>query len=138
MNRLVLSLLLISVLGCTKVIEAPTSPSSTTTTTTTPPPVITDKIDFRVFGVQLFNPINIQYTDPVNGTTFVSGTTPYFVTVSSKQNDVFLFIEARGFGTNSQASTLQVQIFVNGILFREGISSGATLLAQAAGTYHRP
>ena len=137
MKRVFLTLLLILVTSCTKVVETPTSPAPTPTTPA-PPPVVVDKIDFRVFGEQLLNPINIQFTDPVNGTTFVSGTTPYFVTVTSKQDNVFLFIEAKGFGTNSQASTLQVQIFVNGALFREGISSGSTLLASASGTYRRP
>ena len=132
MKKLISFLLIISLVGCTKVYnEAPTSPSPVAPTTKT-----ADKIEFRVFGQNVFSPVSIRHTDPINGVTIYSGGIPYFAAVSSKDDSIFLFIDASGNG-NFSSSSLQVQIFVNGKLFREAFSQGFALQAQASGTYRR-
>jgi hypothetical protein len=110
--------------------RSPTGPGTT-------PVVTSDRVEFRVFGSDLFSQVNIRYQDPKNGTTLVTSTVPYFFEVTNRDPSAFFFLEAKGFG-NSTNSTLQVQIFVNGRLFKEGAAIGFTLQAQAAGTYHRP
>jgi hypothetical protein len=128
-TRLALVLVLVST-GCTKVYNSPSSPSATPTPTHKLP----DRIEFRVLGQQLSGPIAIRHTDPINGVTLYNGGVPYFAAVSSKQDSIFLFIEATGFGIFS-TSGLQVQIFVNGQLFREAFTQGFSLSVQASGTY---
>jgi hypothetical protein len=134
MKRLLLFPLLL-VVACTEIYNneretsSPTAPSTTTGG---------DRVEFRVFGSSVLGtfPVNIRHTDPINGVTIYSGGIPYFAAVSSREESIFLFVEGSGFGSLS-TSTLQVQIFVNGRLFREGFSQGFTLQAQANGTYRR-
>src|SRR4051812_12091496 len=109
--------------GCTKVYNSPTSPDPTPTPEGKRK---ADKIEFRVFGQQLTGPISIRHTDPINGLTLYNGGVPYFASVTSTQDTIFLVIEATGFGTFS-SSGLQVQIFVNGALFREAFSQGFSM-----------
>lgn len=134
MRRVTLVILLVLplYLSCTKVYnETSKTPTSPTQTTKVP-----DKIEFRVFGIQLFQPVVIKHTDPINGLSLYSGGVPYLATISSKDESIFLFIDASGTG-QSNTSNLQVQIFVNGKLFREAFSQGFTVAASASGTYRR-
>lgn len=127
-----LAIVLISLVGCTKVYQqSPTSPTPVVPVTKSP-----DKIEFRVFGQQLSGPVSIKHTDPINGNTLYNGGVPYFASVSSNQDTIFLFIEATGNGLFLN-SGLQVQIFVNGQLFREAFVQGFTLTVQASGTYRK-
>lgn len=133
MRRILIILLLPLLLSCTKVYnETPTSPSAVAPTTTKQP----YKVEFRVFGQQLSGPINVKITDPINGNTLYTGGVPYFASFNTNQESMFLFVEATGFGTFS-SSGLQVQIFVNGTLFREAFSQGFSMTCQASGTYRR-
>jgi len=132
--------------ACTKVYTdddrnngAVVTPTPLPTPTPTPAPVVkTDRIEFRVLGAGLaaFTPVIVRHTDAVNGLTLYAGATPYFVQFDSTESTVFLYIEASGSGSLLQ-STLQVQIYVNGKLFREGYAQGVTLSATASGTYRR-
>jgi len=127
-------MIILSITSCTKVYnESPTSPSATVAPGT---PKVADKIEFRVFGQQLSGPVNVKITDPINGNTLYSGGVPYFASFTSNQDSIFLFIEANALGTFS-TSGLQVQIFVNGTLFREAFSQGFSMTCQASGTYRR-
>lgn len=133
MKKLTIGLLLLLAVSCTKVYnEAPTAPTSTVDQTHKVP----DKIEFRVFGTQLLQPIIIKHTDPINGISLYSGGVPYLATISNPDQSIFLFIDASGFGQFS-SSSLQVQIFVNGKLFREAFSQGFVVAASASGTYRR-
>lgn len=117
---------------------APTpAPTPTPTPTPTPAPRL-DKIEFRVIGSNIspVPPVLVRHTDAVNGLTLYAGAVPYFMQFDSTEPTVFLYVEAQGTG-NLFASTLQVQIYVNGKLFREGFSQGFTLYTSAAGTYRR-
>ena len=119
-------------LGCTKV-TVPTQPSSTTSTTA--PVVIKDSIEFRVFGQGLLLPATIRFIDPLNGLTIVTASPPYFAAVESTDSSVFLFCQAQA--TAFSTGSLQVQIFVNGRLFREAAQFGSNLDVIASGTFRR-
>jgi len=119
--------------SCTKVY---TQPSDNTTTTTIIQVPTADTIEFRVFGSNPFGPIQVKHIDPLNGLTLTTTSLPYFASVQSRESSDFLFLEASGFGA-SNTSTLQVQIFVNGKLFREAGSIGLNLFASASGTFRR-
>lgn len=125
--------------GCTKVYtdEGRTTVTTTGPVTTAPTPVA-DTIEFRVVGLALstFSPVVVRHTDAVNGSTVYSGTVPYVVSFRSLDSSVFLAIDATATGAAS-TSALQVSIYVNGRLFREGVASGYTLSASANGTYRR-
>ncbi len=62
---------------------------------------------------------------------------PYLATVKSTDASVFLYVEAQALSL-VQTSTLQVQTYVDGRLFREGYASGlGPLVASASGTFRR-
>jgi hypothetical protein len=151
-RRRLFSTLLVAMLGsaplaCTKVYPdrttdrtaTPTPTAPTPTPTPTPAPVpVADRIEFRVLGTNLsaVTPAIVRHTDALNGTTLYTGAVPYFVSFTSLDTDVFLYIEAQAVGANVTA-TLQVQIYVNGRLFREAFAQGLALNAQASGTFRR-
>ena len=89
---LVLSLLLISIAGCERddddKVRNVTGPG-----VVSPAPKF-DRVEFRVFGSNLFSQVNIRYQDPRNGTTLVTSTVPYFAEVTNQENNAFLFLEA--------------------------------------------
>lgn len=122
--------------GCTRVYNqgAPTGP-----TVTTPPAETADKIEFRVFGNVGAAPVLIKFTNTVDGLSVLSSASlPYVATIQSEESSIFLYLEASALSGLLSGGTLQVQIYVNGRLFREGFASGiATLTATAAGTYRR-
>src|SRR5262245_28809371 len=130
-----LVLLLAAAASCAKV-ENPSGPtrvSSPPVTTTTPTtPAVGQAIQFRVNGSNLLSSVTIRHFDPLNGLTIVTTNTPYLADVKIPDASAFVSIEASSTGLTF--STLQVQIFQNGRLFREGISVGSVLFASASGT----
>src|SRR5262245_21077085 len=141
-RRCLAALLVAGVLAACAKVENPSGPTSRSpdpnvaspTAPTAPAPAAADRIEFRVFGATLLTPITIKHIDPVNGLTITTSSPPYLATVTSTDADAFLYLEGSGFGVST--SVLQVQIFVNGKLFREGSSVGSVLFAQASGTIH--
>src|SRR5262245_16205550 len=129
-----LVLLLAAAASCAKV-ENPSGPTRTTsppvTTPATPTPV-GEVIQFRVQGSNLLSVVTIRHFDPLNGLTMVTTNTPYVADVRIPDATAFVSIDASSTGLTF--STLQVQIFQNGRLFREGISVGSVLFASASGT----
>lgn len=120
------------VVGCTRV-EVPTSPDRTgATAAPSAAPTVTDRIEFRVLGFNLLSPATIKYIDPVNGLTLTTSAPPFVVDVTSTAPSAFVYLEASAIGFSTGA--LQVQIMVNGRLFREGASVGGSLFASAGGT----
>lgn len=132
--------------GCTKVYNqlpaTTTAPSSTPSSSTTP-----DTIEFRVFGTIGSALATIKYTDSINGLTVQSGASlPYVARITSTQPEIFLLLDASvpastltADGGVIQPATLQVQIVINGTVFREGYATGVDALdATAEGTWRRP
>jgi len=138
--RSIALILIVAAAGCTKVYNSQPvvqNPVSPTTTPATP----ADLIEFRVFGVVGNAPVAIKYTDSVDGLTAAAAASlPYVATVRSADDFIFLYLEAQSSPTTLLVTpNLQVQIYVNGKLFREGFASGSavTLVATAAGTFRR-
>lgn len=132
-NRLTLAAAFVAVLlvACNRV-DVPTQPDQPTTPPPTTPVQVSDRIEFRVFGTNLLTPATIKHIDPLNGLTITTSAPPYLATVISTDPSAFVYLEASAFGFS--LSTLQVQILVNGKLFREGASIGSSLFAAASGT----
>jgi len=110
-------------------------------TPTTPTPVVADVIEYRVTGQTGGAPVSIKYTDSINGLSILPAVgLPYFASVQSTDAEVFIVLEASanavsGFGATA---VLEVQIFINGRLFREAYATGfGPLYASASGTWRR-
>lgn len=109
--------------------DSPTAPSQTK-----------NKVEFRVFGSNLSTTqVTIRHTNSIDGMTNFTGLVPYLSSFDSTDDSVFLYLEATANPFSSfPAPNLQVQIFVDGRLFREGAAQGTfPLYAQAAGTFRR-
>jgi hypothetical protein len=126
----------LAVSACSRSNATAPSPLSPTTPTPTAPAPNTDRIEYVVQGANLLGPATIRFDDPLNGLTLTTSDLPYVATATNTDPSAFLYVEASGFGQFLQ-STLQVQIFVNGRIFREGSSTGFTMFASASGTYQR-
>lgn len=118
---LVLSFALIA--GCSNNdVLNPNSPSPTPVPATTTTPVTANRIEFRVTGNA--GGVRVRYSNPVDGLTQVVTTLPYVATITTQQNDMFLSLEATPtFWVSNTFPFLSVQIFVNGVLFREANTS---------------
>jgi hypothetical protein len=129
--------LVLAVAACTKV-ENPTAPSHTLTppATSTPPTPGTDRIEYVIQGANLISVATIRFADPREGLTLTTSSLPYVATVTNTDPTAFLYVEASAFGATT-ISTLQVQIFVNGKIFREAATTGLNLFASASGTFQR-
>ena len=133
MSRIISILLIIGLMGCTKVYNDGSNRGNPTGASQVNK---FDKVEFRVFGQQLLSAVIIRHTDPANGITIYNGASPYFATINSNQDNVFLFLEASATGISFN-SVLQAQIFVNGQLFREASAQGSAMTVQISGTYRR-
>lgn len=132
-RRSLFSLLLLSVVtvsGCTKVY---TDDDERNGPPTSPAPVVkADIIEFRVAGN--FPSAIVRHSDSINGLTQVTTGLPYFASVSSTRENIFISLEASAIGTGN----LQIQILVNGLLFREANSTSFGPVLSVNGTYRRP
>src|SRR5262249_50477928 len=89
-------------------------------------------IEFRVTASSLLSQITIRPFDPLNGLTIVTTDPPYLAAVTIRDATAFVSLEAHSTGLTF--STLQVQIFTNGRLFREAAAVGSVLVAATSGT----
>lgn len=143
--RVALVVAAVAAVGCTRVYNQlpATGLSTMTAPSTTPTP---DTIEFRVFGAIGSALATIRYTDSINGLTVQSAASlPYLARITSTQPQIFLLLDASVPASMQlvdgvvQPADLQVQIFVNGTLFREGYATGVSALdATAEGTWRRP
>jgi hypothetical protein len=109
-------------------LPAPTSPTNPTTQV--------NKIEFRVSGTA--SSVRVRFTNPVDGTTLVTTSLPYVATISTAESSMFLSLEA-----TTSASLfnpypfMSVQIFVNGVLFREAVTSDIFTTLSVSGTWRK-
>jgi hypothetical protein len=141
MRRLLaIAALLLLVPGCTKIYNDRDRRS--TVALTTPTPVAADTIEFRVLG-NVSVPVTIRHSNSLDGLTVNPGASlPYYAAIQSNDESIFLLLEAQPIMPATPAAgaalpVVQVQIFVNGKVFREAYATGATAFAQASGTYRR-
>jgi hypothetical protein len=119
--------------GCDREPIVVTAPTPTPTPApTTPAAPIADRIEYRVTGANVLSAVTVRFSDPANGLAITSSTLPFIATATNTDPSAFVFLEASGFGFST--SSLQVQIFVNGRVFREASAVGSVLFAQASGT----
>jgi hypothetical protein len=132
-RRFLLTAFLLSVVtvsGCTKIYDDDDDEDGPLTT---PAPVVkADVIEFRVSGS--FPSAIVRHSDSINGLTQVSTGLPYFASVSSTRENIFLSLESSAVGIGN----LQIQILVNGMLFRESNSTTFSPALSVNGTYRKP
>jgi hypothetical protein len=89
----------------------------------TPPTQIRDRIEFRVLGNA--TAAHVRHTTSFDGGTQVTTGLPYLANFDSTASSVFLSLDATptSFPFSVAYPFMQVQIFVNGTLFRETSSS---------------
>ncbi len=112
------------------VINNPTAP--------TPPPVVINTIEFRVVGNA--SSVRIRHVNPVDGLSQVSTVLPFVVSLRTDQAAMFLSLEVLplSYPPGLLFPFLSVQIFVNGVLFREGSSADLLMLPiSVSGTWRR-
>jgi len=118
---LLVSLALISSVGCTRTyITTPTQPTNTTQTDTTNKIA---KIEFRVTGNA--QSVRVRYSNERDGLVQTTSTLPFFSSFTSTSDNLFLSLEVTpiSFSQITQFPFLSAQIFVNGDLFREATST---------------
>lgn len=100
-------------------------------TPTPPPPPATLRIDYRVTG-DIPN-TQITFFTATQGTTEVKTDLPWTISYTSSDLHPFLFLAAETPNDNFTTGSIDVQIFVNGVLFREARGSGVTISVSASG-----
>lgn len=118
--KLLCTVAMIGVSACSDVnVESPTRASDTSNSNNS----AMSKIEFRVTGNA--TSVRIRSSDSNNGLSQVITTLPYTNTFTTSNDSLFLSLDATPI--NYSALTvfpfLSVQIFVNGILFREATSN---------------
>jgi hypothetical protein len=103
------------------IVVNPTNPSTNPTTPTEVAKPI--KVDYRVSGNAIT--ARIRYSNPIDGLTQVITALPFSVSFSTTTDQIFLSIESTPLTYPSTViyPFMSVQIFVNGVLFREASSA---------------
>lgn len=123
---LVLCALLVGVACSDTNIIVPTSPSTLPVTNPNPTPnvpvVQTHKIEYRVTGNA--TGALVRYSNSNDGIAQVTTVLPFVFNITTNQQSIFLSLSATptGYGFSS-SPFMAVQIFVNGVLFRETASA---------------
>jgi len=128
--RLLLILLPLLALGCSEDNPRPVDPTLPGPTPL-PPDTQPAKIEYRVTGT--LDRAVITYANAVQGTTEITTELPWFASFTSTQQQTFVYLEAEAVPFNEEEGTLLVQIFVNGVLFRESRERGLTPNVIASG-----
>lgn len=90
------------------------------------------EVSYRVTGT--IRNAHITYFSSVQGTTQVITDLPWFLGYTTpRDNSVFVYLSAEAPFDNILDGSLQVQIFIDGQLFREARSSGSTPSVAVSG-----
>jgi hypothetical protein len=108
--------------------DNPTKPSPVPEPPAPPPP--THTFEFRVVGT--VGRVDISHTSTTEGTTLVRSNLPWFATIRSARTLMFLSLTAAALDTEG---TLTVQLFVDGVLFREAHATGFAPTATISGQW---
>jgi hypothetical protein len=99
----------------------------------TPVPEPSDvRVDYRVTGTHVRN-VHITYFSSSQGTTQVTTDLPWSITYRTPDLHPFVYLQADTPIDQNDEGTLVVQIFVNGLLFREAHATGFELEVAASG-----
>lgn len=114
--------------ACTKYYGVPADGSATAPTIVPTPTPHT--IEYRVLGTVAL--ADVTFGSAQDGTTFVETTLPWASSVKTTRATLFVYLKAE----SPFAGRVQVQIFVDGQLFREASNDNlsATNVAETSGT----
>jgi len=116
-------------------ITVPTAPGAPNTSTVA---VTNTRVEFRVTGNA--TSARIRFLNPSDGLTQVTTVLPYYTSFVSSQDELFVSLEAtpQGYPASANPAFLSIQIFMNGLLFREASSSDILLSTlSVSGTYRK-
>jgi hypothetical protein len=130
MRGLLLLLLLTATTGCEADRPRPEAPIAPTPIPI-PTPIAATRIEYRVTGTH--RDVSITYTTSTAGTTVVKTDLPWFVTYETLAPRTFVYVQADGSTFNTIEGVLIVQIFVDGLLFREARGAGLIPSVVASG-----
>jgi len=137
MKRLLVVALLVGIAGCNDIrtYDSSTSPSSPNGGSN-PPSGFNgrDVIEYRVNGIA--PSATIRYFNSFDGLTQVVTTIPFSTRVELKSTSLFLSLDAST-GPFNVSTFLSVQIFVNGIIFKEASTNGLNPSLSVSGTYRQ-
>ena len=89
---------------------------------TPPPEPAAVRIDYRVIGTGV-RQVTVTYFSSTQGTTQTTTELPWFLTYQTRDASTFVYLSASAAVTEFDASLI-VQVFVDGVLFREARSTG--------------
>lgn len=129
--RLAVALVAALALGCTDDSGRAGLRSPPAGPTLPPPPPETLTIGYRVTGT--IPNTAITYFSSLQGTTQLRTDLPWAVSFSTTDLHPFLYLAAETPADNFEEGSLVVQVFVNGVLFREARGSGFVISVAASG-----
>lgn len=88
-----------------------------------PPIPVALQIDYRVIGTDVRS-VQITYFSSAQGTTQTTTDLPWFLSYQTREDSTFVYLSAEAPMSDFLEGTLIVQVFVDGVLFREARSSG--------------
>jgi hypothetical protein len=107
--------------------EPPIAPAPTPI----PPLPVPTNIEYRVTGTH--RDVTITYVTSTQGTTVLRTDLPWFLSYETLAKSTFVYLQAEGSTFNTVEGPLIVQIFVNGVLFRETRGQGLIPNVTASG-----
>jgi hypothetical protein len=110
--------------------EAPIAPGPTPI-----PPIVATRIEYRVTGSH--RDVGIVYTSSTAGTSVVKTDLPWFLTYDTVAPRTFVYVQASGSSFNSIEGVIIVQVFVDGVLFREARGAGLIPVVEVSGEVWR-
>jgi len=121
---------LVLIAGCVRDNTITTAKDSNNPNAPTPiVPVVLHTVEFRVLGT--INLATITASNSQEGMEIISSGLPWFQSIKVK-NDTFVYLDAQ----SSEFGTIQVQILVDGVVFREAFSNGFSPKIAVSGTVH--
>ena len=111
------------------IVNLPTAPT---------PDVTVNTIEMRVVGNA--SAVRIRHVNPIDGLTQVQTVLPYLVSMRTDQVVMFLSMEVTpiGYPLDVVVPFISAQIFVNGVVFREGSAADFSLNTVAvSGTWRK-
>jgi hypothetical protein len=130
-RRLLVLALLLPMLGCKANGNGLRDPVNPEPTPTPPPLPRTITVDYRVTG-SIPN-THITYFSTIQGTTQVTTDLPWAISFQTTELHPFLYLAAQSPFENIVNGNIIVQIFVNGVLFREARGNGFEISVAASG-----
>lgn len=131
-RRLLLTLaLVLPLLACSNKANGLRDPVNPIPTPTPPPLPRTITVDYRVTGT--IPNTHITYFSTISGTTQVTTDPPWSISFQTTELHPFLYLAGQSPFENAVNGSIIVQIFVDGVLFREARGNGFEIIVAASG-----